>query len=76
MAIINVAIYSTRPWPYGCSESAGFSASWNPQITTPEDITSERVWIASAMTLTDPIIIPIINFITNKSPLIKTDTQP
>jgi len=25
--------------------SAGFSAVWKPQITTPDDITSERVWI-------------------------------
>ena len=56
--------------------SAGLFACLNPQITINEVITSERVWIASAIRLTAPVINPINSLNINKSKLTEAETQP
>jgi hypothetical protein len=56
--------------------SAGFSASLNPHITIPLEITSVNVWNASAITDIDPIMNPIKSFKKNINPFTIIEIHP
>ena len=58
----NAEIYSIRPWPKGCSSSAGLLAILTPTKLMSEEPASDRLLNASAITDTLCTVNPTINF--------------
>ena len=56
------ARYSIRPWPNGWSSSAFCPARRKPTRVTREEAASDRLLKASAVTDTEPVMTPAINF--------------
>ena len=75
-ATINAAIYSIRPWPKGCSSSAGFSAIFTPTMLTMEEAASDKLLNASAITEILLAMSPVAIFTTNSSRLQQIPTIP
>src|SRR5947209_6034661 len=53
--------FSTLPWPYGCSASAGASETRTEKNATAEATRSTVEWIASEKRLTEPVARPAIS---------------
>lgn len=62
-ATISAERYSIRPWPKGCSLSAGLFESLKPKIVIKEEAASERLLKASAMIAILETITPTESFI-------------
>ena len=60
MTLISMADrYSILPYPKGCLRSAGFPASFVPTMVIREDPASDRLFTASMVMATEPVIPPI-----------------
>jgi hypothetical protein len=54
-------MFSTLPWPKGCSSSAGLPAAVTAASAMTDASRSTAEWIASERTDTDPMIVPTVN---------------
>ena len=73
---IIAVIYSIRPWPKGCSASAGLFAILKPIIVIIEEAASDKLLNASAKIETELENKPTDNFIINKIKLVTIPTIP
>lgn len=62
----NAEMYSYLACPKGCSSSAGLLESLKPNNVTNDEMPSERLFMASDMIATEPLINPTISLLTNK----------
>ena len=69
-------MYSSLPWPNGCSLSTGLLASFVPAIVTEFDAISDKLFNASAVTEIEPERLPTINLNTDKIRLHIIPTMP
>ena len=75
-ATTRLARYSNLACPYGCSLSAGFSASLNPSNVTMELAASDRLFNPSAVIDVDAANFPITSLLPANSRLHNTPMKP
>ena len=73
---IKADIYSSLPWPKGCSLSTGLLASLAPAIVTTFEPASDKLLNASAVIDTEPDTVPIMNLTMHRKALQIIPHQP
>ena len=75
-ATVRLARYSNLACPYGCSLSAGFSASLNPVSVTIELAASDRLFNPSAVIDMEPASFPTASLLPARQTLHTIPTRP
>jgi len=73
---MSAAIYSKRPWPNGCSSSAGLSANLNPIRLIIDEPASDKLFAASTVMAILFVIVPVMNFAAQSMRFKAMPTQP